>query len=454
VKHGFKAVAAILLVAAATAAVVRLAGDRTYVVRAEVANASGLRPGFNVVVSGVKVGKVRDVTLSKHDTAIATLELEDSAAPVGRDAEASVRPSNLLGEKVVALAPGDARHPARSGALIPLAQTSTPTELDDVLNALDDDTRKALAVFLAEQGQALVGRGGDLAAMLARMPRALDDARRLVAELGSNSRALGDLVERTDRIVASVARQRGPLARLVDSAGGAFTTLAARQTQLGETVRAAPGAVAQLHRSLLALQAAARPLIPAAQGLRAAAAPLTSTLRQLPAFSEAARPALQTVRAVAPSLQRLANQGTPIVRRLGPAAVELSRFARAAEPASKTVDTGIADTLGFMEAWARAIQDRDGVGHVYRIALTLSPDLISALQQGYILSGEPRRGRARRTPATLPTLESKPPSSAARPPKLQLPGPRLPQLELPRLAAPAQSDAQRPVRKLLDYLLK
>lgn len=444
----------LLVVLTAATAVAVVGRHHPYLVRAEFSDASGLRPGFNVVIGGVKVGKVRDVTLSERDTAVATLELDDSAAPIGRDAKASVRPSNLLGEKVVALAPGDVQSAAPSGALIPLARTSTPTEFDDVLAALDDDTRKALAVFLAEQGQALVGRGGDLAAMLARMPGALDDVRRLVSHLGANSRALGDLVERSDRIVASIAREREPLGRLVDSTGGALSTLASRQAQLGGTVRAAPGAVSQLRRSLVALQTAARPLILAAQGLRAAAAPLTSTLLQLPAFSAAARPALRTVRAVAPSLQRLADQGTPVARRLGPAAGELSTFARAAAPASHVLDAGIDDTLGLMEGWARAIQTRDGVGHVFRAGLTLSPDLISALEQGYVLAPERRRPRARRTPITLPGLQPKAPSAAVRTPRIQLPAlPQL-QLKLPGVGVPTESAAARPTRELLDFLLK
>jgi len=206
--------------------------------------------------------------------------------------------------------------------------------------------------------------------------------------------------------------------------------------------------VAQLHASLLALQRAAAPLAPAARGLRAAAPPLTQTLRELAPFTQAARPALRTVRAVAPSLQRLAREGTPVVRRLGPAAMQLSAFARTADPVTQSLDAGIADLLGMMEGWTRAIQNRDGTGHVYRLGIGLSPQLIHALTKDFIapqLTRAPRR-RGIANPVA-PGLQV--PGLAGGPGVPQLPHVKLPKIEAPRLPA---SDA--PVHKLLDYLLK
>lgn len=439
----------VTLVAAATLVAVLLAGyGSPYVVRAEFANASGLRTDFKVTLGGVTVGKVKKVVLGPQDTAIATMEVDEGAAPVGTDAAAAIRPSNLLGEKVVELAPGNLRRPAPTNTLIPLVRTSTPTELDDVINVLDSDTRVALGVFLAEQGNALVGRSGDLAATLQRMPPALRDVGRMLADFAADNHALEELIDRSDRIVAAIAPERRSLGRFVDNAGGAFAALASRRAALGATVRRAPRAVAQLRASLLALRRAARPLAPAARGLRTAAPPLTQTLRELAPFMQAARPALRTVRAVAPSLERLAREGTPVVRRLGPAATRLSVFARAADPVTQTFDAGIPDLLGTMEGWARAIQNRDGVGHVYRLGIGLSAELIHALTKDFI---SPQRTRAPRRQGVANRLAPRP----------QVPGqvgnapvPRLPAVKLPQLERHQPQVSSAPVHKLLDYLLK
>src|SRR5439155_26333198 len=137
---------------------------------------------------------------------------------------ADVRASNLLGEKYVELTPGDIRHPAPSGTLIPRTRTSAPTELDDVLDVLDQPTRFALGAFISEEGRALVGRDRNLAAMLVRMPPALDRTRELVAGLAHDNRALGRLVTESDQILAAVGPQHRSLGHLVASAGGALDT--------------------------------------------------------------------------------------------------------------------------------------------------------------------------------------------------------------------------------------
>jgi phospholipid/cholesterol/gamma-HCH transport system substrate-binding protein len=183
-------------------------GSSSYVVRAEFADASGLRPDFTVRLDGAAVGNVASVTVTPRTTAMVTLDLDSGAAPVGRNASVSIQPSNLLGEKFVDLTPGNLAEPAPSGTLIPLARTSTPTELDQVISTFNPTTRQALAMFLSEEGDALLGRGGDLAATMKGMPQALGSVTELVSQLGSDNHALGALIDQSDQIVTTVAAQR------------------------------------------------------------------------------------------------------------------------------------------------------------------------------------------------------------------------------------------------------
>src|SRR5207248_2205694 len=69
---------------AAVALVVVLTGGSSYVVRAEFADADGLRADYTVRLDGVSVGRVASVEVTPGYKAIATLELDSSAAPVGR----------------------------------------------------------------------------------------------------------------------------------------------------------------------------------------------------------------------------------------------------------------------------------------------------------------------------------------------------------------------------------
>ena len=65
------------------------------------------------------MGKVNKVELGPNDVAIAELRIADSAAPLGRDARATVRAINILGEKYLDIERGDVDNPAPSGFVIP-----------------------------------------------------------------------------------------------------------------------------------------------------------------------------------------------------------------------------------------------------------------------------------------------------------------------------------------------
>jgi phospholipid/cholesterol/gamma-HCH transport system substrate-binding protein len=402
-------------------------GASPYVVRAEFHDADGLMASFAVREQGVVVGTVSSVSVTPRDTAMVTMDLDRNATPIGSGASASISPSNLLGEKYVQLDPGNPRVPLRSGTTIPIARTAVSPELDQVLDTFDGNTRAATAAFLTEEGDALLGRGSDLAATLRELPPSLDAARQLVGGLASDNVALGRLIQQSDAILASAAPQRAALGRLITNADGMFVTLASREQGLRGTIAQAPSAFAQLHRTLLALANAAPPLAQAAAGLQRTAPSLTQTLLALPGFTRAAEPTLRTLVATAPALRRLGRGATPDVRALRPTAARLVRFSTALAPISNILQHDMVGVLNVLQGWARAIGDRDGVGHIYRIEVLVPNNVITsvlgslnstptgALSRTPDLSGSHSVPGAVRTPGAVPGVD---PGSSGRPPKV------------------------------------
>jgi hypothetical protein len=210
------------------------------------------------------------------------------------------------------------------------------------------------------------------------------------------------------------APQRAALGRLVSSASGAFVTLASREQALGDTITTAPGAIAQLRQSLIALKDAAGPLGPAAAGLRASAPSLTAMLRAIPAFTAAAHPALSAVTRAAPALGQLGDEGTPVVRALAPTAGRLDSFATTLAPVSRLLDRQIALILDVIQGWGRAIGDRDGVGHIYRIETLLPQNVFSSLLDLNAGAAAPTaRGHARTRHLTAIRLPHTPATTTA-----------------------------------------
>ncbi len=107
-------------------------------------------------IAGVDVGKVTSAT-REGNTALVAMEIEGKGLPIHSDATLKIRPRIFLeGNWWVELQPGSPSAPVvSSGHTIPVTQTSDPVQLDQVLDALNTDTRANLQTFLVEYGAAL-----------------------------------------------------------------------------------------------------------------------------------------------------------------------------------------------------------------------------------------------------------------------------------------------------------
>ncbi|WP_026909873.1 MlaD family protein [Patulibacter minatonensis] len=373
------AIAAVALVAVIVAVLSLTGGDDGYTVKAEFKDSAGLRKNSDVKIGGVPAGHITKIDLTSRDTAQVTMKLEGGAVPIGTGASAEARPVNLLGEKYVDLRIGDVKRPASSGAQIPLARTSAPVELDQVIDTLDPTTRGRLRVLINEAGIGLRGRGTDFNALLDRMPPSLKEGQELMADFAADTEQLKHLASTGDRVLGSFTAGRDKLADLVDNAHKVLALTATKRQQLGQTVDQAPSTLRQLQATLVTLDSASRRLKPAAAEIQRTAPPLTDTLDRLPDLEKNAKPTLAKVKAVSPDLSRLGKKGSPVVARLRLPARELERFSTVFDPLSRVLDQQTNPLLRVLEGWTRTIQTRDNAGHMFRTEAVVDKQLLGVL---------------------------------------------------------------------------
>ena len=131
---------------------------KPFEVKAVFHSANSLRNNSPVRIAGVNVGKVKSVEPQDGtDAAVVTMQIDKAGLPIHRDATAKIRPRIFLeGNFFVDLKPGTPEAPLLdSGDTISINQTSTPVQLDQVLTALQDNTRQDLQGFVDELGIAL-----------------------------------------------------------------------------------------------------------------------------------------------------------------------------------------------------------------------------------------------------------------------------------------------------------
>ncbi|HXO11169.1 MAG TPA: MCE family protein [Mycobacterium sp.] len=166
------------LLAAGAALVIRNSYFRPNTITAFFTTATGVYPGDDVRVSGVKVGTITSI---KPEGATAKLTLKvDRDVLIPADAKAVIVAQNLVSARYVQLAPGYETGPTmQDGALIPVERTAVPVEWDQVkaqlmrlaidLGPKSDVSGTAVGRFIDSAANALNGNGDKLRQTLAQL---------------------------------------------------------------------------------------------------------------------------------------------------------------------------------------------------------------------------------------------------------------------------------------------
>jgi ABC-type transporter Mla subunit MlaD len=277
-----------------------------YTATATFKDASTLRETNPVRIAGVNVGEVTKVE-PEGDEAKVTFTVDSEGLPLHEDARITIRPRLFLGGNYfLDLRPGSPSAPdLPDGGAIPVTQTATAVQLDEILMALQRGERRNLGDLLEGYGSAL--DDPPTAAMDAGIDprvRGLSGAEALNQSFDYGGRA-GKSSSQVSQ--ALLGEQAGDLRGLIKSSASVFDQLASRRSELSDLVTnfsITTGAFAAESRSLEDTLAELAPTVEQAQRdlpvinsafppLRAFARELTPSVKELPATIRAGMPWLR-----------------------------------------------------------------------------------------------------------------------------------------------------------------
>jgi phospholipid/cholesterol/gamma-HCH transport system substrate-binding protein len=304
-------------------------------VKAVFESANSIRTNSPVRIAGVNVGKVTAIARQPGtDTAIVTMELDDRGLPLHKDATAKIRPRIFLeGNFFVDLQPGTPATPTiDDGDTLPVTQTATPVQLDQVLSALRQDTRRDLQRLVRSLGTALTfkpskaadadadpsARGESAAESLNDSIRFGRDALRGTAEVtdaltGTQPRDLSQLIAGLRRVTEGLSRDEEQLGDLVVALNTTMAATASQATSLGTSIRRLGPTLVSADRALDSLNAAF-------PSTRAFAREILPGVRETAATIDAGFPWIAQTRALLGP-----DELRGLVRELTPASADLSR---------------------------------------------------------------------------------------------------------------------------------
>lgn len=324
-----------------------------------------------VRIAGAPVGTITGLELTDDYKARVTMEIDGAFAPFHADADCTIQPQSLIGDRFVQCTPGTAGAPELTGQdgfppTVPVENTHTPVDLDLVLSTFDEPTRARLGIIFSSLGAGAAGRSHELEEIIRRSNPALGETKKLLEIVSSERRRIGSLVDESDRILAALAARKERIGDFVDEAAEATAATAAERTGLEASVRNLPPLLRELRPSLDRVREIARDGEPVLSDLQGSADSLDRVLSELPAFSREGLPALSALGSAAERGQKTVRAAKPQVRRLG----SLVEEARDAAPLISqllvsTRDAGAIENLQrFVYNAARTVARFDDVSHV------------------------------------------------------------------------------------------
>nr|WP_245818713.1 MlaD family protein [Haloechinothrix alba] len=214
-------VAVLVLVYVAGSAQSGLPWQETSNVEAEFDDVATLEPGSEVRENGVRIGQVSDVF--QDEVTVATLQL-DGDVPVYKDARAIIADESALANRFVELHRGSEQAGELGNHRIPVDQTVGATDLADLLDVFDKQTRDQMTSALRELGGGAAGHSENLHDLLSAAPDLLEDGGEVTAALASPEAELPALLHNVENLANEFHGREHQISGMV--------------TQLDDTLRA------------------------------------------------------------------------------------------------------------------------------------------------------------------------------------------------------------------------
>ncbi|GAA5199040.1 MCE family protein [Rugosimonospora acidiphila] len=228
----FAAVTLVLTgVLASTLGSLSLGGGTVY--RARFADVTGVLPGDDVRIAGVKVGQVTRVGLVDNRVAQLTLKLSQPV-PLPTTVHATVKYLNLIGQRYVELAEGPGgRALLPPDGLIPLSQTTPALNLTVLFNgfqplftALSPQDVNSLSYEII---QVLQGESGTVSGLL-------QHSASLISTLSDQDTVITKVIGNLNSVLATLDSRQGELSDTISQLQQFVSGLAADRTAIGQAI--------------------------------------------------------------------------------------------------------------------------------------------------------------------------------------------------------------------------
>jgi phospholipid/cholesterol/gamma-HCH transport system substrate-binding protein len=362
-----------LLAAFVVVLVLLFGGDNGYRYHLLFETGGQLVDGNEVLQSGQPIGTVEEIDLTDDWQADVTINLDE---PLREGAKATIRATSLSGVAnryvSVTQGPTDAEG-LPDGSVLTGERTTTPVDLDQLFNALDEPTREGLQNVIKGFAVSYGGAGEEANESYKYLNPGISSTTNVLAELTRDSKVFEDFLVDGSKVVTAIASRREDLSGFVANGNQALGAIAQENESFDRVLAALPLFFRQANTTFVNLRAALDDLDPLVQASLVGTRDLAPFLADLRPVADRAVPVFRDLRLTLlrdgkandlndilkdlPKLQKRGNTAFPATT----AALEASQdFVSVARPY-------MPDVLGWFTKFGQVTAYYDASGHYARV---------------------------------------------------------------------------------------
>jgi phospholipid/cholesterol/gamma-HCH transport system substrate-binding protein len=294
-------------------------GRSYYTLKANFQTAQAVTPGQGqaVTVAGAKVGEIASVELHNGEAQV-TMKITPKYAHFYKNATLLLRPKTQLQDITVEVNPGTpSAGRLKSGEVLPQSQTAPNVDFDEFLAGLDKETRDYLQLLLAGAAGGFKNNSAAFAAAVKRFSPSARYAQEIASQLEIRHANVARSIHNFRLLMEALGGKDKQLAQLVDASNAVFATFAKEEANLQATLHLLPSALHKTALGIGKLGEASDQLGPALHDLQ----PFAKAL--LPAQEATKKVAVETKPVIEKEIRPFAREILPTINQLAPSTESL-----------------------------------------------------------------------------------------------------------------------------------
>ncbi|MBW0101164.1 MlaD family protein [Pseudonocardia sp. KRD291] len=325
-----------------------------------------LIPDAPIYVDGFEAGTIESIR-PEQGHAVVEISIDDDLAPLHAGAFLHVQWKAVVGERLLFVEDGPKDYAEIPSGGMVQGDFPKPTEVADVLAALDQPTRERLSSLVGTLQNTVTGHEQDLNATVQTAGPALAAVGSVLRGIGTDGPAIKNLVTDLNGTVDTLAKRQQDVGAVIDELSTSARATAGQREQLRAALAKLPPTLKTAQGTLGKVPGVTDEALPLLEDLRPATEKLPGVSEQLAPLLQDLRPLVADLKPTLEAASTLLDRTPGLLDSSNRSLPGLAELAGGYAPVLETLRPYTPEVTGFLTTWGSAGQNYDANGRYMRI---------------------------------------------------------------------------------------